>query len=364
MKILLLAPGCSGYKILELYTNISKDLLILGRSKYKKKFKQIFSQSKKISNIKVKFKKSLLFYLLTSIRLSRNYDIIISQDPFSAFCASLTKKKKIFIMCQDFIEYLKVLKINSLSKHILYQIYTFFLKFSCKRCNIICLSKHIKNSATKYGAKNPKIIPIYGVDTKLFSKKKSNFKKILKIKDKLILCVSKLEPYKGTEYLIKALILIKKEYPDIQLILIGAGSLKNHLESLIKKLKLEKNVKMLGEIPSQNLPAYYNACDIFVLPSIKEGLGFVLAEALACEKPVIASRTGGIPDIVIENKTGILVAPKNIKELSLAIIKILKNKKLAKKLAKEGKKHVLLNFEEDKVLNSFRKYLFDIMHER
>jgi glycosyltransferase involved in cell wall biosynthesis len=126
------------------------------------------------------------------------------------------------------------------------------------------------------------------------------------------------------------------------------------LKNLVKKLDLEQNVIFLGKIDYGLLPHYYNLCDIFVLPSIEEGLGFVSAEALACLKPVVASNVGGIPDIIIHNKTGILIERKNPEALSDAIIKLLKDKNLAKRLALNGQSHIKKNFEEERVMEKFK----------
>ncbi|MEK6837350.1 MAG: glycosyltransferase family 4 protein, partial [Nanoarchaeota archaeon] len=116
-----------------------------------------------------------------------------------------------------------------------------------------------------------------------------------------------------------------------------------------------------GSIPNTDLPSFYKAADVFVLPSIidskgdTEGLGVVLLEAIAAGTPVVASNVGGIPDVITSNKTGLLVGQKNPAALSKAIVSLLKNSWLRKRFGTAAKIRVEKNFSWEKIAAEFAK---------
>ena len=128
------------------------------------------------------------------------------------------------------------------------------------------------------------------------------------------------------------------------------GPLFKELEDLVLRLRLEGSVDFKGKISDRELILLYKNCDVFVLPSITdkwgdtEGLGVVLLEAMGFGKPVIASRIGGITDIVKHEYTGLRVEQKNIRELSQAVIRVLQNDKFARGLAENGYEYFKTNF--------------------
>lgn len=154
----------------------------------------------------------------------------------------------------------------------------------------------------------------------------------------LALAVQRLAPRKAVEYLIYAMSIVSKENPKVKLLIVGDGPEKARLMELTKKLGINRNVAFKGSVDSQDLPKYYLACDIFVLHSLYEQFGIVLVEAMACGKPVISTKVGAIPDIVENEKTGLLVEPKNPKQLADAILKLANDEKLRKRLGEEGMK--------------------------
>jgi glycosyltransferase involved in cell wall biosynthesis len=126
---------------------------------------------------------------------------------------------------------------------------------------------------------------------------------------------------------LKAIKISKKEFDNIRLYMIGNGSAdKIKIIKMIKELSLENEVSILGPFSytdKEELIKYYHNCRALVLPSRFESFGLVILEAFACSKPVIASRVGGIPEIVNE-KNGILFKAEDVNELAKAIIKIMK----------------------------------------
>ena len=197
------------------------------------------------------------------------------------------------------------------------------------------------------------VIPI-GVDTANFRytdrKKTGNEIFFLGVLDKF-------HRYKGLDYLIGALAKVRTLIPDVKLIVGGKGELAEEYKKLARKLGLENNVKFIGYVGGKDLIKIYNQSQIFVLPSVshEEGFGIVLLEAMACGTPVICTNIVGVAKDIEMNKAGIVVKPKNEKELSNALIKILKNKTDRKKMGENALELVQLKYSLDKMAESFEK---------
>ncbi|MGF7119005.1 glycosyltransferase family 4 protein [Methanobacterium oryzae] len=158
--------------------------------------------------------------------------------------------------------------------------------------------------------------------------------------------------YKGLDYLLKAIIKVKKEIPDIKLIVGGKGALLDYYADLTEKYGLKNNVEFHGFIPDEKIVEYYNKCNVFVLPSIsskQEGFGIVVLEALACETPVISTEIVGAAADVKNSNSGIIVPPKDVDELADAIIKILSDEHKLKKMGKNGRIFVEKSYTWHKV---------------
>lgn len=160
---------------------------------------------------------------------------------------------------------------------------------------------------------------------------------------KVLLTVSRLDDYKGSDMVIKALPKIAAKFPDIAYLIIGSGPYEKYLRGLVEELDLNDRVIFAGWVDDDILPLYYNACDIFIMLSREisaeakvEGYGLVFLEASACGKPIIAGRSGGIGDAVIDGVTGILVDPLNLDEIDDAVTKILSDNHYARALGANG----------------------------
>ena len=195
------------------------------------------------------------------------------------------------------------------------------------------------------------------IDTEKFKPIKTNLRKRLSLENKKILfSLGLLVEKKGFPYLIRALPEILKKHKNTVLLIGGSEKEEQNLKDLVKELNLEKEVKFLGTISADKTAAFYNICDIFVLPSIidskgeTETLGVVLLEALACGKPVIATNVGGIPDVVT-NDVGVLIEQKNSKQLEKAIINLLSKPKHYKKCRERIKN----NFSDNQVFIKMNK---------
>lgn len=147
--------------------------------------------------------------------------------------------------------------------------------------------------------------------------------------DALVLgTIGRLHPAKGQAYLIKAVTQLRLKYPKLHLLLVGEGPLREDLENKLKQTTIPHT--LTGYLPQayEALPAM----DLFVLPSVSEGMGLVLLEAMQAGVPIVASAVGGIPEVVLAGKDALLVPPGDVEGICVACSKIIDNPDLAKSL--------------------------------
>ena len=164
----------------------------------------------------------------------------------------------------------------------------------------------------------------------------------------VIFALRKHEPKNGLEYLIKAVPLVTKEKDDAVFVIGGDGALRRFHEQLAVKLGVRERIIFTGEIPQVESPYYYAMSDIAVVPSVQEAFGLVVSEAMACGKPVIGTKVGGIPDQIINGYNGFLVQPRNPTEIAEKILWLINNPKEAKHMGRNGRKIVEKKFNIDK----------------
>lgn len=169
----------------------------------------------------------------------------------------------------------------------------------------------------------------------------------------IITCIAELHERKGQKYLIQAIAEITNQFPNTKLVLVGDGPDKENLYDLVKKMDLQRHVTFTGK--SKEIPAILKASDIFVLPSRREAFGLVNLEAMMIPLPIVASNVGGIPEVVEDGKTGILVKPENHTELAKALKILIENEKIREGLAEAGKKRVMENFSAKKMAQEYEK---------
>lgn len=181
-----------------------------------------------------------------------------------------------------------------------------------------------------------------------------------------ILFVGRLIDLKGVDVLIKAFQAVQKKYKDAHLTIVGDGPLKEDLSNLLQELNLDK-VSFTGFLTGEPLRKAFEEASILVLPSIinkqgeTEGLGMVLVEALSFGIPVIGSDVGGIPDIIINGKTGLLARPGDPDDLAEKITKLIENPELRKTLVEGGQQHIKENFSWESIIDRIEKYFREIV---
>jgi glycosyltransferase involved in cell wall biosynthesis len=159
-----------------------------------------------------------------------------------------------------------------------------------------------------------------------------------------ILAVARLAKDKGLDVLLEACSLLRARGLDCRLALVGEGEEEAALRAQAQRLGLSASVDFLGAVAPGDLAPHYLAADVVVLPSRREGLGLVLVEALFCRRPVIGTRVGGIPDVVADGQTGLLVPPDDPLALAEALARLLHDPALAARLAAAGYEHVRQHF--------------------
>ena len=189
---------------------------------------------------------------------------------------------------------------------------------------------------------------------------KQNFKKELGIPENSLIVgtVGRLVPVKGPEFMIKAAKYIISIYPRTFFIFTGDGYPKQDLEKKAFELGLKENIIFLGW--RDDAAKIISVYDVFVLPSLNEGMGRVLVEAMAFGKPIVASNIGGIPDLVTHGKNGFLVPPKNPRELAKYIQILLDDEEKRETMGRAGKE-MAMNFSEEimvkRIIKLYKKLL-------
>lgn len=168
----------------------------------------------------------------------------------------------------------------------------------------------------------------------------------------LLLTNARLVPQKGLSYLIDALAMLKKEMRDVSLLIIGKGPLKDELAKQCVRNGIQDSIFFVTGIPEEELPLYYNAADLFVLPSVWEPSALVLYEALASGKAIVATDAGGIPEIMTQ-ECGFFVKPRDANELFEKIKFLLENDDLRKRMENKARERAVGNFTWEIIAEKF-----------
>lgn len=244
------------------------------------------------------------------------------------------------------------------------------VRFSLKGSSgFIVLARRQGINLLKLGVSDNKIHVVpHGVDVRKFSPDSGCHDVASRLalgNKKMILTVGNLVERKGHDMVLKSLPKVLEEVPDAIYLIVGDGEQKQNLKELVDKLDLGEHVIFTGRVPDKELPEYYNACNIFIMPSREigsdiEGFGIVFLEASACSKPVIGGRSGGVSDAVEDKVSGILVDPLNVDEISKTLITLLIDDELARRLGRQGRKRVEEEFDQlvmaNKIAQVFRDF--------
>jgi len=197
-----------------------------------------------------------------------------------------------------------------------------------------------------YGFTSDNIVVIPpGVDVHTFCPLKADERWVKTgLPDRYVFCLGRIDSNKGHDLLLNAFDIVRKVIPDVHLV-IGGGSPKPQqtelevlatMRRLIDEKGIHSRVHIVGYVPDKLLVASYQQAELFVLPSIFEPFGITALEAMACAKPVIASKFGGIKDVISSEDNGLLIDPSNTSEFADAMIMLLRDRRLAETMGQEG----------------------------
>jgi glycosyltransferase involved in cell wall biosynthesis len=171
-------------------------------------------------------------------------------------------------------------------------------------------------------------------------------------------CVARLHPNKGYPYLIRAMEKVKSRYPDVRLLILGDGDLRGQLEQMVSDLGLKEHISFLGY--REDVYEILAAVDCFVLPSLHEGFGIAIAEAMAASKPVIATDIPAVREVVADKCTGLLVPAGNAEALAQAIIELIEHPDLVQEFGQNGRERVEKLFSIQSVTTQY-ELLYDLV---
>ena len=279
------------------------------------------------------------------IHKKNNYDAIWAiMASFGGFSAMFFKKKN------PAVPFLLTLQEGDSLEHIKKRVGIFnnwFSQIFTRADYIQAISNFLAGWAKDMGAKCPIEVVPNGVDIAKFQDTRNNNQKLkeelnIKPDEKVIITVSRLVKKNGVGDLIDgfALLLANGYAPNAKLLIIGDGEERTHLSFVICHSSLGKRAFLLGSIPPDDVPKYLAASDIFIRPSLSEGLGSAFLEAMAAGVPIIGTRVGGIPDFLVDGETGLFCEAQNPQSIAEKIKLLLADETLRQKLITNGKKLV------------------------
>lgn len=167
--------------------------------------------------------------------------------------------------------------------------------------------------------------------------------------DQVVGAVGRLEPAKGLVYLIEAAAQLAPQHPDLRVVIVGAGRLEGELHAAVRQHGLEQVVLFTGF--RQDVTRCLQAFDLFALPSLTEGIPIALLEACASARPVVASRVGGVPEVIADGEQGLLVPPGDVPALAQAITRLLDDPQLATRLGEAARQRIAARYSLESMLD-------------
>ncbi|HET6579368.1 MAG TPA: glycosyltransferase [Gemmatimonadales bacterium] len=177
----------------------------------------------------------------------------------------------------------------------------------------------------------------------------------------MIFACRQLFPRKGIRFLIEAAAALKPRFPDVKVVIAGDGFERPELISLAESLGIARDVTFLGWVPNSELPPYYRAAAVSVIPSLEEGFGIPAAEAMGCQTPVVASDAGGLPEVVENGVTGLVVPRGDSSALADAIGTLLADPARRVQMGRAGRERALRLFDWDRTAEQLERIYADVL---
>lgn len=207
-----------------------------------------------------------------------------------------------------------------------------------------------------------KIVTIHhGIDTKLYSPANQNDFWVTEENRPIVLFTGRFVAKKGPHILIRAIPKVLESVPNAYFIFAGAGDFSPYMK-LIKQSKIPReSYRYLGYVPTSDMPRLYNMASLYVAPSFEDSLGIRILEAMSCEKAVVASKVGGVTEIIRSGQNGLLCTPGDPYELADKIIMLLEDRGLRSRLARAGRKTVLNRFSVSRMARQTAALYYEIL---
>lgn len=204
---------------------------------------------------------------------------------------------------------------------------------------LIAVSETAKSSCDKYFAGDYRVIP-NGIDLEFFRPDAEPMPELTEPRPR-VLFVGRFEPRKGLKYLLMAMPEIVRQVPEVELVVVGTGLLGYSYKAYLDK-EVQAHVRWAGLIPGEERPRYYASCDVYCSPALgNESFGIVLLEAMASGKPIIASDIPGYRSVLTDGEQGLLVQPRDVSGLARTIVRVVKDRELARRMGENGLRRAL-----------------------
>jgi glycosyltransferase involved in cell wall biosynthesis len=200
-----------------------------------------------------------------------------------------------------------------------------------------------------------------GIDLRQFDVNDTAIRSLQKNGKTIIGIVTRLDQYKDIPNLIISFHNVLAQHNNAELWIVGDGDLRDDLQKQVDVSGLKENVKFWGW--RKDIAAINTAIDVFVLPSVTEGLSIALLEAMACHCPAVATSVGGNPEVVVDGETGFLVPPKDPQAMAEKILVLLRDPALAQKMGQAGRRRVEEHFSLERMVEEYEKVYGEVMTE-
>jgi len=236
-------------------------------------------------------------------------------------------------------------------------VYTFIERSTAPLTHrFLTVSESLKTALAQQGVPPKKISVVYnGIDFTRYDMLKG-------VRDEAAVptvgVIGRLHPVKGQQYFLEAAAKVLEDRPDATFMLAGTGADQERLKNLAERLGISDQVKFLGFV--EDVPTLLTGLDLVVIPSLAEGFGLIAAEALALEVPVVATQVGGLPEVVQDHVTGLLVNPADDTSLAKGILWMLNHPHEAKDMAKKGRKFVRQHFSSQAMAERTKQLYLEV----
>lgn len=221
---------------------------------------------------------------------------------------------------------------------------------------LTAITEDCRQHALRAGAPAEHIRLVFnGTDLRRFSPADNGNRGDPRFGPHMIFACRQLFPRKGIRFLLEAGAELKSQFPDLKIVLAGDGFERPELARLAAELGIASDVTFLGWVPNIDLPQYYRAAAVSVIPSLEEGFGIPAAEAMGCEVAVVASDAGGLPEVVENGVTGIVVPRGDAKALAQAIGSLLADPQRRRVMGQAGRERALRLFDWDRSAQQFEE---------